>query len=116
MHHVSYRELKEYETARDEGDGRTDHKHLGHKRGHTPLHVAGIDSDNNHRSSWYHTLKQKCLMSSDCPRNGCYACPKYSAPGENPFFKIRHKEAEHVRAQHFIKNGDVDAFRKSADL
>jgi hypothetical protein len=61
MYPVSYRELKEYETARDEGDGRTDHKHLGHQRGMTPLHVAGMDSDNNHRTSWYHTLKSKCL-------------------------------------------------------
>ena len=61
MHPVSYPELEEYETARDQGDGRTDHKHLGHRRGHTPLYVAGIDSDNNHRTSWYHTLKGKCL-------------------------------------------------------
>jgi hypothetical protein len=34
---------------------------LGHQRGMTPLHVAGIDSDNNHRTSWYHTLKSKCV-------------------------------------------------------
>ena len=25
------------------------------------LFVAGIDSDNNHKSSWYHTLKHRCL-------------------------------------------------------
>jgi hypothetical protein len=61
MHPVAFVELQEYESARDLGDGRTDHKHLGHVRGHTPLHVAGIDSDNNHRTSWYHTLKGKCL-------------------------------------------------------
>ena len=59
MHPVSFRELKEYETARDEGDGRTDHRHLG--KGHIPLYVAGIDSDMNRRSSWYHTLKHRCL-------------------------------------------------------
>jgi hypothetical protein len=58
MHPVTYKELKEYESARDYGDGRSDHKHLG--RGHTPLFVAGIDSDANHRSSWYHTLKGDC--------------------------------------------------------
>lgn len=63
MHHVSYQELQEFEVARDEGDGRTDHKHLGHRRGHTPLFVAGIDSDANHRTSWYHTLKHKCLST-----------------------------------------------------
>mmetsp|Transcript_6602 Transcript_6602/g.11398 ORF Transcript_6602/g.11398 Transcript_6602/m.11398 type:complete len:586 (+) Transcript_6602:116-1873(+) len=114
MHHVSYQELKEFETARDEGDGRTDHRHLG--KAHTPLHVAGIDSDNNHRSSWYHTLKQKCLVSSECPQKGCYDCPKYSVPGGNPFFKEKQKHAEHVRATHFIENGDVDAFRKAAEL
>jgi hypothetical protein len=60
MKTVSFRELQEFETARDEGDGSTDHKYLGHRRGPTPLHVAGMDSDNNRRSSWYHTLKQKC--------------------------------------------------------
>lgn len=116
MHPVSYRELNEFETARDEGDGRTDHRHLGHRRGHTPLHVAGIDSDNNHRSSWYHALKEKCLVSSDCPRKGCYDCPKFSSPGTNPYFIAKHKKAEHVRAQHFINHGDVDVFRKTADL
>lgn len=60
MHKVGFDELKEMETARDQGDGRSDHRHLGHKRGHTPLSVAGIDSDANHRSSWYHYLKHKC--------------------------------------------------------
>jgi len=60
MHFVSFDELEELETARDNGDGRGDHKHMGHQRGHTPLFVAGIDSDNNHRSSWYHHLKNKC--------------------------------------------------------
>jgi len=116
MHAVSYRELQEFETARDQGDGRTDHKHLGHQRGHTPLHVAGIASDNNHKTSWYHTLKHKCFVSSKCPQKGCYDCPLYSKPGENPYFQKQHKEAEHVRAQHFLKHGEVDVWRKFADL
>ena len=60
MHSVTIKELKEYESARDDGDGRSDHKHLGHRRGPTPLFVSGIDSDANHRSSWYHTLKGDC--------------------------------------------------------
>ena len=64
MHPVSFRELKEFETARDEGDGRTDHRHLG--KGHIPLYVAGIDSDMNRRSSWYHTLKHRCLGTYFC--------------------------------------------------
>jgi len=51
MHHVSFHELREFEVARDNGDGRTDHRHMGQSR--TPLNVAGIDSDANHRSSWY---------------------------------------------------------------
>lgn len=58
MHKVAFHELKEMEVARDHGDGRSDHRHLG--RGHTPLSVAGIDSDANHKSSWYHYLKNKC--------------------------------------------------------
>jgi ferredoxin len=116
MHSVSYQELKEFEIARDEGDDRTDHRHLGHKRGHTPLNVAGIDSDRNLRSSWYHTLKEKCLISSNCPQNACYDCPKYSKPGQNPFFVAKHKKSEHIRAEYFIENGEVDDWRKTADL
>jgi ferredoxin len=64
MHKVSFHELKEMEVARDQGDGRSDHRHLGNRRGHTPLSVAGMDSDANHRSSWYHYLKQKCASTS----------------------------------------------------
>ncbi len=60
MHKVGFEELKEMETARDNGDGRSDHRHMGHRNGHTPLSVAGIDSDANHKSSWYHYLKNKC--------------------------------------------------------
>ena len=116
MHSVSYDELAEFETARDEGDGRTDHRHLGHRRGHIPLHVAGMDSDRNRETGWYHTLKERCITSSRCPQRGCYDCPKYSSPGENPYFKAKHKEAEHIRAQQFIQNGEVDALRKTADL
>jgi hypothetical protein len=116
MKRVSFQELQEFELARDEGDGRTDHKHLGNSRGHTPLHVAGIDSDNNHRTSWYHTLKQRCLMSSQCPQKGCYDCPKFSNLGDNPYFKKRHREAEHVRAESFSESGVANEWRKAADL
>lgn len=115
MHRVSYQELSAFETARDEGDGRTDHKHLG-IRGHIPLHVAGMDSDNNRRSSWYHTLQARCVTSSSCPQKGCYDCPSYQNPGENPFFVAKHKQAEHIRAQQFIENGEADLFRKAVDL
>ena len=140
MHMVSYDELKELEIVRDKGDGRDDHRHMGHRRGHTPLYVAGIDSDNNHRSSWYHHIKQKCCStfalavlnclscatthtsrfffsaSGQCPQRGCFACPAYRKPGDNPFFQKKAQEGQHIRARHFIENGDVDLWRKAADL
>ena len=58
MHYVAFRELKELENARDHGDGRDDHRHFGSSSsrgyiGRIPLHVSGMDSDANHRSSWY---------------------------------------------------------------
>ena len=52
MHFMSYDELKEMELSRDDGDGRSDHRHFGRGRRHTALHVSGIDSDANHKSSW----------------------------------------------------------------
>jgi ferredoxin len=62
MHRVSFDELKELETAREHGDGRSDHRHLGNTpKRHIPLYVAGIESDANKKSSWYHYLKQKCF-------------------------------------------------------
>ena len=60
MHRVSFDELKELEIAREKGDGRTDHKHLGTSKGYTPLHVSRRGSDANKKDSWYHYLKQKC--------------------------------------------------------
>jgi hypothetical protein len=60
MHFMSYDELKEMEASRDDGDGRSDHRHFGMGRAHTPLHVSGRSSDANHKSSWYHYLKTKC--------------------------------------------------------
>jgi len=116
MHKVSYDELKQLETVRDEGDGRTDHKHLGHRRGHTPLHVARRNSDNNHRSSWYHHLKEKCHTSKKCPTQGCYDCPSFKAPGESPAFKAKLKASYHIRAQDFINDGSVDDYRKMVEL
>lgn len=116
MHHVSYDELKTFETARDKGDMRLDSKNF--RQGFTPipLHVAGMDSDRNRQTSWYHSLKFKCFMSPNCPQKGCYDCPLYNKPGGNPFFIAKHKEAEHIRAQHFIESGEADDFRKKVDL
>ena len=115
MHMVSFDELKELEDARDGGDGRTDHRHFGGRKTHTPLNVAGIDSDANHKSSWYHYLKWKCHGSSSCPQRGCYQCPSY-APGENPNFKARHKQSEHIRAKDFMYSGEADKWRKVVEL
>lgn len=144
MHKVGFEELKEMETARDRGDGRSDHRHLGHRRGHTPLSVAGIDSDANHKSSWYHYLKQKCYSkwagtvatadhcsrvltrlcycyfditaSSDCPKRGCYDCPNFRNPGDNPYFKAKEKKALELRVKDMMANGDADIYRRTAEL
>jgi ferredoxin len=110
MHRVTLQELKEYENARDSG------QYFGDRKGHIPLHVAGMDSDSNRKSSWYHTLKSKCATSGNCPEKGCYECPKYSHPGENPNFIKNQKRDTHLRAQYFSDRGDADAFRKTAEL
>jgi len=115
MHWLSFDELKEMETSRDDGDGRTDHRHFGGRITHTPLHVAGRGSDANHKSSWYHYLKWKCHGSHTCPQRGCYDCPTY-APGENPFFKERHRQAELTRAKDFMESGEADKWRKVVEL
>jgi len=110
MHKVSFQELSTMETAREKMEDSP------HRMRHIPLHVAGMDSDQNRRSSLYHTLQAKCVTSTSCPQKGCYDCPSYRHPGENPFFIAKHKQAEHVRAQHFIKNGDAKFFRKYVEL
>mmetsp|Transcript_943 Transcript_943/g.1202 ORF Transcript_943/g.1202 Transcript_943/m.1202 type:complete len:146 (+) Transcript_943:225-662(+) len=116
MHKVAFHELKEMESSRDHGDGRTDHRHMGLSKRHTPLNVAGIDSDANHKSSWYHYLKQKCYISSSCPQRGCYDCPMFSNPGDNPHYKKLHRAAEKIRAKDFIDSGDADIYRNTVDL
>eukprot|EP00751_Fragilariopsis_kerguelensis_P016143 CAMPEP_0170837918 /NCGR_PEP_ID=MMETSP0734-20130129/3059_1 /TAXON_ID=186038 /ORGANISM="Fragilariopsis kerguelensis, Strain L26-C5" /LENGTH=640 /DNA_ID=CAMNT_0011205209 /DNA_START=120 /DNA_END=2042 /DNA_ORIENTATION=+ len=114
MHRVSYDELRQLETVRDEGDGRTDHKFLGHRRGHIPLHVAGMDSDVNRRPSWYHTSKETCV-SKGC-KSGCFDCPSYSTPGTNPIFVEKDTQAIHIRALQLIENGEADSFRTFVEL
>lgn len=114
MHMVSFDELQELEIARDDGDGRTDHRHFGSGKSHKPLHVSRRDSDANHKSSWYHYLKGKCAGSS-CPQRGCYDCPKYM-PGENLFFIERHKQFEHMRYLDFMASGEAAKWRKVAEL
>jgi len=115
MHKVSFPELKEMENGRDKGDGRTDHRHLG-RRAHTPLNVARGSSDMNHKSSWYHYLKQKCYMSKSCPQKGCYDCPNFAKPGDNPYFQNLHHAAEKIRATDIMKTGEADFWRKTVEL
>jgi ferredoxin len=64
MHKVSFDELTEMENARENGDGRSDHKHCGSSKGYTPLHVSRRGTDANKKDSWYHYLKQKCFRKS----------------------------------------------------
>ena len=116
MHRVSFQELSRCETARDKVVGSNNDHSPPHHGGHIPLHVARRDSDRNRRTSLYHTLRAKCVTNSDCPKRGCYDCPSYPNPGENPYFIAKHKQAEHIRAQHFIKNGEAEFFRKAVDL
>ncbi|GKY92472.1 hypothetical protein MPSEU_000217600 [Mayamaea pseudoterrestris] len=120
MHDVSFDELKELETARDEGDGREDHRHFGSSKARgtvarKPLHVQRRESDASHRSSWYHYLKDKCCKSSACPERGCFDCPSYKN-GSNPFFQERVRKATHIRSKHFIDMGVAKSYRKTADL
>lgn len=116
MHRVSFDELKEMEIAREKGDGRTDHKHCGSSMGYTPLHVSRRATDANQKDSWYHYLKQKCFLSKACPQRGCYDCPNFSNAGENPYWKVKNKAAEHIRATTFMRNGVADRYRKTAEL
>lgn len=109
MHYVGYKELKKYETARDRGN-------FGGRAAHIPLHVAGIDSDQNRKSSWYHSLRHKCYTSKQCPQAGCYDCPNYSSPGQNPYFQANNRKAEHSRARDLIESGEADVWRKSVEL
>jgi len=101
MHFVGLRERRELETARDQGDGRGDHRHVGWRGNGTPLHVAGVDSDANHKSSWFHVLKSECSMNGKhCPRKGCYNCPHFHELGGNTFWKELFRGEERVRYEH----------------
>ena len=103
---VSFEELKLFENARENGDGRADHRHMGRSLNNgngTPLHVSGMTSDANHRSSWYHTLKSKCSMSGSCPKKGCYDCPHFSEKGANPYFKAKNEIMEEKRLEELME-------------
>jgi len=107
IHNVAFHELKELEIARDEGDGLP----YGRKGKHIPLHVAGMDSDNNRVSSWYHQMKQKC----SCPTKGCHDCPSFKLQGDNPHFQEILEKAEKVRTLDFMQNS-CHHLRKTAEL
>ena len=63
----------------------------------------------------YHLIHRENAGSAACPRRGCFDCPRYAA-GENPFFKERHRQAEHIRAMDFMASGEADEWRIVADL
>ena len=109
MHYVGTEELIKFETARDGAN-------FGGRAAHIPLHVAGMDSDQNRKSSWYHSLRHKCYTSKQCPQAGCYDCPNYSSPGKNPYFQAKNRKAEHSRAMDLMESGEADSWRKSVEL
>ena len=115
MHYLAFHELKEMEIARDDGDGHKHHRHLN-ENAHTPLHIARRGSDMNHKSSWYHHLKQNCFKSKLCPQKGCYDCPLFEIPGANPYYKQMFALAERSRAKDIIETGEGDMYRKIAEL
>ena len=111
---VSFDELKELELVRDNGDGRRDHKHLGKEM--TPLHVSRRSSDASHKSSWYHHLKTKCSSDKMCPQRGCFDCPMFNNPGDNPYFQKKNRDAERIRAKDIIDSGQGNIWRTLAEL
>jgi ferredoxin len=112
MHRVSYKELVELETLRDEINEEDD-VFKPKTTSYLPLHVAGMDSDRNRRSSIYHSTKAKCVQ--DGCRKGCYDCPTYGK-GQNPAFLANRKRSDHVRAEHFIHSGELDSSCSSKKL
>jgi len=117
IHTIAFHELKELEGGRDKGDGHGHHKHMGRMQGITPLHVSGMDSDANHKSSWYHYIKQKCCSSGNCPTRGCFDCPRYSKAGDNPYFKEIHRKGQYVRKLDLASQSwEVQSRRKFANV
>ena len=113
MHKVAFDELKEMETFRDVGDEGT---YLSGRNTFTPLHVARRNDGLNQKKNIYHYLKQKCYFSHQCPQKGCYDCPMFEQPGENPAFQKKNKAAEKARARDIIDSGEFDMWRKTAEL
>jgi len=56
------------------------------------------------------------IVSKACPQKGCYQCPSYDNPGDNPYYKKKQQRAIHVRAEALIESGKVDGIAKYADL
>jgi len=113
MHEVAFDELKEMETFRDVGDEGT---YLSGRNAFTPLHVARRNGGLNQKKNIYNYLKQKCYFSHQCPQKGCYNCPMFEQPGENPDFQKKNKAAEKARARDIIDSGEFDMWRKTAEL
>jgi hypothetical protein len=77
--------------------------------------AAAVDVDNfrAYTSPWFPCVP---LASSDCPNRGCYDCPNFRNPGDNPYFKAKQKKANEARVKDMMANGDADMYRKTAEL
>mmetsp|Transcript_31700 Transcript_31700/g.72825 ORF Transcript_31700/g.72825 Transcript_31700/m.72825 type:complete len:144 (-) Transcript_31700:122-553(-) len=113
MMRVSFEELQELELTRTKSEEEPDPYR---RRQPVPLHVKGMESDRNRESSIYQNVKLKCNLSKACPQKGCYQCPSYDNPGDNPYYKKKQQRAIHVRAEALIESGKVDGIAKYADL
>ena len=109
MHSVGFDELKELELERE--SAMTSGRVLN-----APMHVQRTEASSaNHKTSVYHTVKHRCLMSAACPGSGCYDCPHYTEKGGNPHYKENERAREGVRMRE--KRTRIERqIRKVADL
>ena len=89
IHSVSWTELKEYETRREDRTSET--SPLGR-----PRHVTGSEFPWQCKGS---ALDSHCYATKSCPGNGCFNCPLYTEPGLNPKYGERQKELVEQRRQ-----------------
>ena len=127
IHRVGFDRLRELEQIRDSSFDDPDfqkegHRHFGvvdERNGkwttHTPLSVAGMDTDGNHKSSVYHYTVHKCYKSGNCPQRGCFDCPLFP-PESNRYLQARQEQQVQQRAQYYKSSGIANRFRKLEEL
>ena len=89
IHSVSWTELKDYETRREDRTSET--SPLG-----KPRQVTGSEFPWQSKGS---ALDSHCYGTKSCPENGCFNCPLYTQPGLNPKYGERQKELLEQRRQ-----------------